>query len=279
MSEEKTFNSFSTNNVNSKIDISGLLKSDNIIGKLAFLLLAIFIFIISLRLGIFLLSYFMKSNNTKLINGMVDSKQALVFNQDPSGNPYTAIPRSDNELDGIEFTWSVWIYINNLNYLNNQYKTVFFKGNNNLTPNGLNMPNNAPGLYIAPNKNDLIVAMSTFNDINKEIKIPDIPINKWVNVVIRCEGKNIEVYINGIVTRSVKLMGVPKQNNGDVYVSSNGGFDGYTSNLWYYNKALSISEIQYIVNKGPNTTIANNTNTGLSDLNANYLSTKWYIKY
>lgn len=272
------FNSFSTNNSTPNFELKDFVKTNSIIGQFAFLLFAIFIFIILLRLGIFALTYFLKTSNTKLINGMIDAKQSLTFNQDPSGNPYTAIPRSDNEEDGIEFTWSVWIYINNLNYLNNQYRTVFFKGNNNLTPNGLNMPNNAPGLYITPNKNSLVVMMSTFNDINKEVVIPNIPVNKWVNVIIRCEDKNLQVYINGIVTRSVKLMGVPKQNYGDVYVSTNGGFDGYTSNLWYYNKALGISEIQSIVNKGPSTKMATESSTGVSDTNASYLSSQWYIK-
>jgi hypothetical protein len=31
---------------------------------------------------------------------------------------------------------------------------------------GLNFPNNAPGLYISPNSNSLVVMMNTFNVIN-----------------------------------------------------------------------------------------------------------------
>ena len=52
------------------------------------------------------------------------------------------------------------------------YKCVFYKGNDFVGASdapantGLNFPNNAPGLYIAPNTNNLVVVMNTFNDIN-----------------------------------------------------------------------------------------------------------------
>ena len=75
--------------------------------------------------------------------------------------------------------------------------------------------------------------MNTFDVINKEIEVPNIPINKWVNVIIRCHTTTLDVYINGTLARSIELSGVPKQNYGDVYVAMNGGFDGYISNLWY----------------------------------------------
>jgi hypothetical protein len=91
--------------------------------------------------------------------------------------------------------------------------------------------------------------MNTFNVINEEIVIPDIPINKWVNVIIRCQNTTLDVYINGTIARSINLVGVPKQNYGDVYIAPNGGFSGYISNLWYYNYALGINEISRIANK------------------------------
>ena len=128
---------------------------------------------------------------------------------------------------------------------------IFHKGNDaiNYGPDGnvgVNFPNNAPGLYIAPNKNALVVMMNSFNKINEEIIIPDIPLNKWVNVIIRCQNTTLDVYINGTIARSINLIGVPKQNYGDVYVAMNGGFNGNISNLWYYNYALGTSKIQDI---------------------------------
>ena len=215
------------------------------------------------------------ATSPRLINGMVDATQMIIFPQDPSNNNAVTIYRSVNATDGIEFSWSVWIFINNLQYLEGQYKHIFYKGNNNLEQNGKNFPNNSPGLYLAPNTNDLIVMMNTFNDINEEIVISDIPINKWFNVIIRCKNTTLDVYANGTIVRSINLTGVPKQNYGDVYVGMNGGFNGYISNLWYYNYALGTASIQKIVNDGPNTKMVGNN--GINDKTNNYLSLRWFF--
>jgi len=257
--------------------INEFLESNSLIGKIAFFLLVLFLFIVILRFGISILGWFYSNtmNNPKLIDGMVDAKQLIVIPQQPSVPNAITIHRSVNASDGIEFTWSVWIFIDDFNYNNGVYKTIFYKGNDGLQKNGLNFPNNAPGLYIAPNTNDLVVMMNTFNVINEQITIPDIPLNKWINVIIRCENTSLDIYINGLVTKSHFLHGVPKQNYGDVYVAMNGGFSGYISNLWYYNYGLGISAIQEIVRNGPNTTLGGNKS--ITQKNPNYLSMRWYF--
>jgi hypothetical protein len=267
------YNSFSTSKGTSNSDF---LNSNSLVAKFVFLIIVIFGFVILLRVGILTIGYFLNSNTSpKLINGMVDAKQSLIFPQDPGNNGAVTIHRSVNENKGVEFTWSVWIYINNVQYLEGQYKTIFYKGNSNLRKNGLNFPNNAPGLYIAPNSNTLVVMMNTFKVINEEIMIPDIPLNKWVNVIIRCQNKTLDVFINGTITRSLELMGVPKQNYGDVYVATNGGFDGYISNLRYYNYALGTLAIQKLLKSGPNTKMLGAS--GMSMKDSNYLSLRWFF--
>jgi len=277
-----TFNQFSSNKY---VDATqDFLNSNSLVAQIAFLLLVLFVFLILLRLGISLLGYFMApTGSPKLINGMVDAKHLLVIPQDPDTQGAITITRSVNETEGIEFTWSVWIYIEDLTYNSGKYRCVFYKGNDYAkNPNasseetqGLNFPNNAPGLYIAPNTNNLIVIMNTFNVINEEIHINDIPMNKWVNVIIRCQNNTLDVYINGTIIKSHNLHGVPKQNYGDVYVAPNGGFDGYISNLWYYNYALGISEINRLTNNGPNTNMKGSN--GINVKNADYLSLRWFF--
>jgi len=269
------YNSFSTTKGNSN-SYTDFLNSNSLVAKFVFLLIVIFAFIILLRVGISVLGYFFSpTNSPKLINGMVDAKQSIIFPQDPGDKGAVTIYRSINANDGLEFTWSTWIFINNLQYLENQYKHIFYKGNSNLTENGLNFPNNAPGLYLAPNSNTLVVIMNTFNVINEEIKIPDIPLNKWVNIIVRCQNKTLDVFINGTITRSVELTSVPKQNYGDVYVAMNGGFDGYISNLWYYNYSLGTAGIQRIIEKGPNTKMIGSD--GINMKKSNYLSLRWFF--
>ena len=252
------------------------LQSNSIIAKVSFLFLILFLFVILLRLGMSFLGWLLSSSNSpKLINGMIDAKQMIVFPQDPSLNNAATIYRSVNATDGIEFTWSVWIFIDNLQYLSGQYRHVFHKGNYQLDSTGKNFPNNAPGLYIAPNTNSLIVIMNSFNEINEEITIPNIPLNKWVNVIIRCQNNKLNVYINGTITRSIELNGVPKQNYGDIFVSMNGGYDGYTSNLWYYNYALGTAQINQITNAGPNTKLT--SSSALRQPFSKYLSLRWFF--
>ena len=273
---DSTFKSFSTNTGQSTFGTSEFLASNSLVAKFAFLLLVIFVFIILLNVGISLLAKFMQPDDSPhLIDGMVDAKQLIVFPQDPADSSAVTIYRSVNENKGIEFTWSVWIFIDDLKYLQGQYRHVFHKGNSDLGKNGMNFPNNAPGLYIAPNTNALVVIMNTFRSINEEIIIPDIPLNKWVNVIIRVQNTVMDVYINGTITRSTQLAGVPKQNYGDVYVAMNGGFSGYISNLWYYNYALGTLAIQNLSNKGPNTKLIGDT--GINANETNYLSLRWFL--
>ena len=251
---------------------SGIFQSDNLFAKIMFLLVIIIVFIILLRVGLYIINYFMSpSDSPHLIDGMVDAQQMLIFKQ--SGNNSTMILRSDNENEGIEFTWSIWVNIQKIGN-NGMYQHIFHKGNSNLADNGLNFPNNAPGLYIKPDNNELVVIMNTFNNINDEIEIPNIPLNNWVNVIIRIRDNTMDVYVNGTITRSIKLNGVPKQNYGDVYVAQNGGFQGFISNLWYYNYALGLSDIQTIVMRGPNTKLIT---PQYASKDTDYLSLRWYF--
>ena len=284
MASGSPFNQFNTSSSNKYIDApDDFLNSNSLVAKLAFLLLVLFVFIVLMRLGISILGYFLSpSNSPKLINGMVDAKQLIVIPQDPSMEGAQPISRSVNATDGIEFTWSVWIYIDNLTYGDGRYRCVFYKGNDYaVNPEtktetvGLNFPNNAPGVYIAPNTNNLIIIMNTFNVINEEIIINDIPINKWMNLIIRCQNNTLDIYINGTITKSHNLHGVPKQNYGEIYVAPNGGFDGYISNLWYYNHALGTNAIANLVARGPNMKMKGSS--GLSIKNPNYLSLRWFF--
>jgi hypothetical protein len=188
---ESVFNPFSTSTGRGS-GLKDFLNSNSLVAKIAFLLLVLFGFIIALRLGISLVTYFVTgTGNPHLLDGMVDGKQLLIFPQDPNVSGAKTITRSVNQKDGVEFTWSTWIFINDLEYKSGKYKHIFHKGNEELNDNGLNSPNNAPGLYIAPNTNELVIIMNTYDVINEEITIPNIPLNKWVNVIIRCNIESI----------------------------------------------------------------------------------------
>lgn len=249
------------------------ITANGIIAKIAFLLMVLVLFVIVLRLSIAFMAWlFSPSHSPHLIDGMIDAKQTRVFEQDPKSANYAQIVRSSN---GLGFTWSVWIHVDDYNYLQSQYKHVFSKGNSDLDKQGLVTPNNAPGVYLTPNDNNLLVIVNTFEEANEHILIPNIPLNKWVNVIIRCDGNMVDVYINGTIAQTMKTKGVVKQNFGDVFVSLNGGFSGNTSNLWYYNYPLGSAEIQALFNWGPNTNMAaeDKRKAQYND----YLSLRWFF--
>lgn len=256
------------------------LNSNSMIAKFGFIILILILFVFLLRLGISLLSWiFSPNNNPILLNGMIDAKQMVQIPQDPKATGSIPILRSVNEREGMAFTWSVWIHIDDLIYKDNEYKHIFHKGNDNINlenkPYGMNFPNNAPGLYIAPNKNDLVVVMNTFEEINEEIIVKNIPLNKWVNVIIRVnEQREMDIYINGKLTRRHIFKSVPKQNYGDVFISMNGGFSGYVSKLQYFSSSISINDIESIVSSGPNTnSLTKKMDTTIPD----YLSMRWFF--
>ena len=252
---------------------------DSPIQKFITIILALIVFTICLIVGVNLLGYFMApSTSPFVIAGMVPGNVPLVIKQDPNVKGSVPIERSNNRESGLEFSWSLWLNITDLGK-SNQYQHIFHKGDNHIQTDGdnigMNFPNNAPGLYLSPNKNELVVIMNTFTTINEEVRIENIPLNKWLHVIIRIENTNLDVYINGSLAKRHVLGNVAKQNYGNVNVGMNGGFTGFLSNLRYYNYSLPPGEIISIVDAGPDLTV-----NGKSNMTNNppYLSLQWYVQ-
>lgn len=256
------------------------LESNSLVAKVAFLLVIILVFVVLLRLGVIFMNWFFSYSSTPhLIDGMIDAKQMKVIEVDPNEKGSKPVNRSDDENDGIEFTWSVWLYIDDIDYKRGQFRHVFHKGNDNINldskPYGMNFPNNAPGLYLAPESNNLVVVMNTFKEIEEKIIIKNYPLNKWFNVMIRVEGTDCDVYVNGTITNKHVLRSVPKQNYDKVYMSMNGGFSGYTSDLWYWDYALGTTEMQRVIDRGPNMTLLGDD---MMDAKPRYFSLRWFFR-
>jgi len=197
--------------------------------------------------------------------------------------------RSKDGRYGIEFTWSIWLYIDKIGTtsLNGggsvQRQHIFSKGSDTISMDdpksptlqdkkGMLTPNNAPGLYLDTATNSLYVVMNTFDMIDEEVQINDIPMKKWFNVIIRNEGRILDVYINGTIAVRHKLSSVPKQNYGNVHASKNGGFNGRWSLLRYHDHALNTTEIMNIVRAGPDLRTCTP-----SPAVPPYLSMQWYF--
>jgi hypothetical protein len=300
----------SLNEFSSKTFVDGsseFLDSNTIIAKFAFVILVLIVFLFLCNLGIMLIGYFTAPvTSPYLISGTANGSSEMVIKQDPKNKDSVQILRSTNEKTGIEFTWSAWLYFLPIDINNNKtkFKHIFNKGNKPETakdPTGIASINNAPGVYLyfdpSSNQTKLRVIMDVVSDLSKYgdatlntsniwtnnvsqyVDISDIPMQKWFNCCIRLKNKIIDVYINGTVTQRLILDEVPKQNYYDVNICSNGGFNGNLADLHYFNRALSVFEINNIVVWGRNKNAANATGGGgASDATGfpYYLSSLWY---
>ena len=253
------------------------LESNSWVAKIAFLLMVIIGFAILFRLMVALISWlFSPSGKVILVDGYINGSDSTIISQNPDIKKSITVIRSSNEKTGIEFTWSVWLFLNGFTN-DTKYHHVFNKGNKESDDQGIVSPNNAPGLYINPKYDGIRVIMNSFNDpLSDTIDITDLPIAKWMNVVIRVQGRNCDVYVNGRLTKRRIMKDVVKQNYDDVNVCLNGGFAGYLSSLTYYNNAISIAEIQDILVSGPKMKSASRS----FDDNFNrprYLADRWYF--
>ena len=281
------FNKFKSNKYVS--GATDFLMSNSAVAKFCFLILTVILFVFAMRLGSKVLSWvFAPSKSPYLISGMKSAKKLMKIIQDPRDRDSIPLLRSDNEVEGTAFTYSVWLYIEDLaNYRNGKRKHVFHKGTETIggtsehtMPGGdtintedMAYPNNSPALFIAEQDNSLIVTVYTFDHILEEVTIPNIPLNKWINVVIRVSNLNLDTFINGNIAVRHRLRSPVKQNYGDVFVNSNGGFDGMLSSLRYFNEALSSAEIMDIVRAGPNLKMDKSMN-----IFPPYFSMRWFFR-
>lgn len=161
--------------------------------------------------------------------------------------PSNKIPLSEDGKYGIEFSYSFWMLINKIT---DKPQHVFHKGD----PSGT--PLQAPGVFINANTNELLINMNTFAHVKESCNIGNIPIGKWVHISIVLMNKYIDVYVNGNLKKRCQLKGLPKQNFGDLYITSLGngggtGFNGYISRFRYYAYALPYYKIRNMIKSGP----------------------------
>lgn len=275
---QQTLNDFSSTSV---VDASReYLDSNSLIAKFGFIILVLFGFLFIFKLGLTIMSAILSpSTSPYLVKGMINGTEPVKVQQDPKITG-AVVNLSENEPTGIEFTYSVWLNISQSSNKPDEHH-IFNKGNS-----GSINSSNAPGLYLKSQNdgtNTLKVYMDTFKtqtpaeyaDQRIEVAIDNIPFNKWVNVMIRVQNRFLDVYINGVLTKHVDLVHVPKQNFGDVFVCQNGGFSGKLSNLRYYSRALNVFEINGVVAWGPDLSTSDSSSV-VNSKDASYMSYLWY---
>jgi hypothetical protein len=259
----------------------------SLFSKLLFLVVVVITFLVMVSVGAAIITGLTAYSRSPTVLGNLKSgTEAVVIPQDPATANSIPLLRSKNQGSGIEFTYSTWIYVDELPLPSavpapTKYKHVFHKGAaGTFTADGLSQPVNSPGLYIASDATDngrqsvsLYVVMSTFDDPMETLEVHNIPLDMWINVVIVVKGQMLDVYVNGTIAGRRVLQGVPMQSYGPLNMSLNGGFTGKMSTTRYFAYALSPVQIANIATSAPS---MKEKSGGLANPVPPYLSLRWY---
>jgi len=210
------------------------------------------------------------------------SSKTITFKQDPSNTANITLPTSDNQLTGIEFSYSTFLYIADDTDDGSgtlSWKSIFYKGYE-AGP----FPLLGPGVFVSSGQSGgttLRIIMNTYDSWFNALDVNQIPMNKWFHLAIVLRNSSLEAYINGNLANKLSLKGTlpyqnyqplvlfpnTKTNQADFDNTSgttplrglpagenffvNGKFSGYISSMTYFSYAMTYSEIQQQLNIGP----------------------------
>jgi hypothetical protein len=193
----------------------------------------ILLFVIIIILVIVLIGYIRKD-----VSNLTGLSSATTMQQVPASDlGYAQSSGTSN------FTYSIWFYVDNWNYRYGDPKVVFGR-----MASGMGVKQPCPSVVLGALQNNLAISLTVYpgvdvtptdNTENKFIvhncSIANIPIQRWVNLLISVYGRTLDVYLDGKLVRTCILPGVAKiDQNADVFITPNGGFSGWTSKFQYW---------------------------------------------
>ena len=177
--------------------------------------------------------------------------------------------------EGGEFTISTWMYINNWSYRVGFSKSIINIGGPNFDTIRIYLGGYTPKLHIRLHTRDSNISSNmgsdsldrstknaTFNvlqpdsGLNNSSQICDLPeveLQRWVNISVSVNGKTVDVYLNGKLARSCVLPTMFKVDAGGYSANllAYGGFGGQISTTTMYDSALNPEEVYKNYMSGP----------------------------
>ena len=162
------------------------------------------------------------SDQVNIVAGSRSGEQSLIVSP--------ALPQSFNQPEGLTYSYSGWILVNDFGEGYGTRRTIFKTGDD------------TPALYIDSTSNSFIVAVRTFGS-TETILIPNVPALKWLHLGLVVDQQAVDVYINGILRQHHTLGQLPQQTS-TPSIQMGPGWDGVLAKLVYYSRALRPSEIK-----------------------------------
>lgn len=172
---------------------------------------------------------------TDLVTSSVDGRKEF------KSNAY--LPESANQPQGLTFSYTAWIRVDDYAYRYGQPKVIFTKGPEDLS-------SMCPGVMLDGNTNSMLIKIDTFGT-QEVIPVSNLPAKKWFHFALVVDQDSVDVYINGTLYTHQTLAQLPRQNPSTVVVGPGGGFDGKLANLKYYNYYLGPSDISALIGTPP----------------------------
>jgi hypothetical protein len=180
----------------------------------------------------------------------------------------TSLATNGSNVASSNFAYSSWFYVNDWNYRYGEPKVVFgrmgsLSGSTDGSVPGVSGLDPCPAVVLGAIENNIMVSLGCYPGANEPpttkggktvvhtCTVANVPIQKWVNLIISVYGRTMDLYIDGKLVRTCLLPGVASvNNNSNIYVTPKGGFDGWTSKIQYYPNSLNPQDAWNIYVKG-----------------------------
>jgi len=206
-----------------------------------------------------ILQYLTQTPNT--LQNLQDGKTASIISSSSLATTSSNVPSSN-------FAYSCWFYINDWNYRYGEPKVIFGRMGASSAEDkgfveGVSGLDPCPAVVLGAIENNIAVSLGCYpgentqpsqsggNTIVHTCNVSNVPIQKWVNLLVSVYGRTMDLYIDGKLVRTCLLPGVANiNNNANIYVTPKGGFDGWTAKLEYYPNSLNPQDAWNIYVKG-----------------------------
>ena len=163
-----------------------------------------------------------------------------------------------NLFEGGEFTISTWIYISSWSYKTGKAKSIINVGGNTFDTIRIYLGGFKPKLHVRLHTKesgdtsealDSVSRTSTFESKQMDnsltdsniCDLPEVELQRWVNISVSVNGRTVDVYLDGKLARSCVLPKVYKVDAGgySAKLLAYGGFGGQLSTTTMYDAALN----------------------------------------
>ena len=209
---------------------------------------------------VYVLVYLFRQYNNTSLKTVTMIKKPIKVPRDAIRNisETTGLP-SLNNINGKEFSYSMWIYIDGDNDTNtNSDKFILGRVESSST-----IDNATPQFTLDKSLNKLYANIkSTENGIDTvhKLTIKYIPYQRWLNIVLVVDNNFIQLFMDGELKEVKDISNYNNKNSivknpvGNIFIGSSNNipsFNGYISKVQVFNYAVTIDHAKVIYKAGP----------------------------